>query len=426
MMDAEAGLFDQVVTKDVARFARNAVDFLQCVRRLKSLGIPCLFITANMTSRDSELVLGVLALAAQEESINTSKRIKFTKRINGEKGRVPNLVYGYNKIPGNCFGLVINETEAEIVRRIFKMYVYDGLSPSGIARRLNEDGLKTKRGSSFSQSTVARMLENHLYTGYIINGKEEIADVLDGKRKKLPKENWNIIQRPDLKILDQVLFDLAQKEINNKRLQSEFVFNRRSEEHPFSSILYCSNCNTQYRRILRTYQNTYAYWVCGRRNSRGKDSCSNNVRVEEGALQQAIKEYLEKFLPDTKNASKKIVKLLSREELNSQDIAKRESQIEKTRQRYLELYENCVITMEELIEKNNFLQKELTRLASQKSIVQSDDNILQNLCRDLMAEQGGILPQELDFQFLHGLIDKITVESTGQVFIALKRFLKTR
>ena len=116
MKDAEQGLFDMVVVKDISRFARNTVDLLQNIRKLKSLGIETQFLTANMTSMgNSEFVLTIFGALAQEESANTSKRVKFGKKLNAEKGRVPNLVYGYDKTIGDYFHLTINETEANAI-----------------------------------------------------------------------------------------------------------------------------------------------------------------------------------------------------------------------------------------------------------------------------------------------------------------------
>ena len=98
MADAEHGLFDMVVVKDISRFARNTVDLLQNVRKLKSLGIETQFLTANMTSMgNSEFVLTIFGALAQEESANTSKRVKFGKKMNAEKGRVPNIYMDMTK-----------------------------------------------------------------------------------------------------------------------------------------------------------------------------------------------------------------------------------------------------------------------------------------------------------------------------------------
>mgnify|MGYP000942627376 CR=1 FL=1 len=87
MRDAKQGLFEMVVVKDISRFARNTVDFLQSIRALKALGIETTFLTANMTVLgNSEFVLTIFGALAQEESANTSKRVKFGKKLNAEKG----------------------------------------------------------------------------------------------------------------------------------------------------------------------------------------------------------------------------------------------------------------------------------------------------------------------------------------------------
>ena len=136
--DAERGLFDLVVVKDISRFARNTVDLLQSVRKLKSLGIETQFLTANMTNMgNSEFVLTIFGALAQEESANTSKRVKFGKRINAEKGKVPNIVYGYDKTIGEYFDMSINESEAEIVKEIFRLYSQEGYGAAKIAARFS-------------------------------------------------------------------------------------------------------------------------------------------------------------------------------------------------------------------------------------------------------------------------------------------------
>ena len=81
MRDAQQGLFDMVVVKDISRFARNTVDLLQNIRTLKALGIETTFLTSNMTVLgQSEFVLTIFGALAQEESANTSKRVKFSAR----------------------------------------------------------------------------------------------------------------------------------------------------------------------------------------------------------------------------------------------------------------------------------------------------------------------------------------------------------
>ena len=202
MADAERGLFEMVVVKDISRFARNTVDLLQNIRKLKALGIETQFLTANMTSMgNSEFVLTIFGALAQEESANTSKRVKFGKKLNAEKGRVPNLVYGYDKTAGDYFHLAINPQEAAVVRQIYHWYLEEGYGAAKIAAMLNDRGHKTKRGCQWSQNAVCRILTNELYTGKVINGKEEVADFLTGRRTEKDEADWLVVDKPELRII---------------------------------------------------------------------------------------------------------------------------------------------------------------------------------------------------------------------------------
>ena len=189
LADSRAGKIDLIITKSVSRLARNTLDFLTSIRKLKALGIKVIFVNYDQTSSDSsEFMLTMLSAIAQEESANISKRVKFGKKINAEKGRVPNLIYGYDKIPGDYFNLSINETESAVVKQIFDMYTEKNMGENRIALELNRRGLKTKRNCKWSQNAVARILSNEIYIGKIVNGKETVEDFLTGKRTVMEKE----------------------------------------------------------------------------------------------------------------------------------------------------------------------------------------------------------------------------------------------
>jgi len=181
MEDARRGRFDIVCVKDISRLARNTLDFLESIRALKAMNIETLFVSNNMTILgNSEFVPTIMAALAQEESANMSKRIKFGKQVNAKKGRVPNFVYGYDKIAGDYFNLAVNAFEADVVRRIFYMYLEQGHGTGKIAAQLNSEGIKTKRGADFSQNAVVRILTNEIYIGRVVNGKQEVKDFLTG------------------------------------------------------------------------------------------------------------------------------------------------------------------------------------------------------------------------------------------------------
>ena len=293
MSDAEHGLFDMVVVKDISRFARNTVDLLQNVRKLKALGIETQFLTANMTSMgNSEFVLTIFGALAQEESANTSKRVKFGKKMNAEKGRVPNIVYGYDKTIGDYFNLAINEEEAKVIRQIYKWYTEEGYGAAKIANMLNEKGLTTKRNCKWSQNAICRILTNEIYTGKIINGKQEVTDFLTGQRSDKDETEWMVVERPELRIIDDKTFEKAGETLHSRHASFNMKHERQSNKYLFSTLIKCKECGWSFRRTVRTYKNTYVRWVCSGHNGRGADSCPNAVTVDEDELIEVLQEYL--------------------------------------------------------------------------------------------------------------------------------------
>ena len=143
--DAGDEKFDVLFVKDVARFARNTLDSLESVRFLKRHNVEIVFVNnQGILETGSELVFTIMSAMAQEESVNTSKRVKFGKRQNMNKGKVPNLVYGYDKVAGELFYLHINEDEAKVVRQIFESYVYDGEGCLAIAKSISAQRYSVK------------------------------------------------------------------------------------------------------------------------------------------------------------------------------------------------------------------------------------------------------------------------------------------
>lgn len=192
--DSKTGAFDYVAVKDISRFARNTSDFLYGIRTLRSNGVDVRFLSNNQTViGESEFVLTVFAALAQEESSNLSKRVIFGKRQNAKKGRVPNVVYGYNKI--DTYTLEINEQESYIVQLMFKWYI-EGEGTRRIAIKLNEMAIPTKKQAKWVPKTIRRILQNPIYIGKIINNKSVTKDFLSGTREAIPPEKWYIHERP--------------------------------------------------------------------------------------------------------------------------------------------------------------------------------------------------------------------------------------
>jgi len=432
LRDANHKIFDMVVVKDISRFARNTVDLLNSTRQLKSLGIETMFLTANMTVLgNSEFVLTIFGALAQEESANTSKRVKFGKKMNAQKGRVPNLVFGYDKTKGDYFNLAINEFEANTVRRIFNLYVKDGFGANKIAQILNNENIRTKRRCKWSQNAVSRILTNEIYVGKIINGKQEVEDFLTGTRREKQECEWQITERPDLAIIDQTTFDKTAKIIANRNRSLNASRHRQSNRHLFSTIIRCSCCDYSFRRIEKTYKNTYISWVCSGRNINGASTCNNLNKINEADLIAEIKAYFKHVLSRKENVIKNIIKEFNRiyhakdDDLNyEKELTDKLTANNKARQKYLDMYTDDLISREELREKVGIINAETEWLKNKLKLIKCNTNKsgeLEKILNKTFADLESILSIEhMTNAQLKRIINKIVADKNGKIDVYFK------
>lgn len=432
LSDANKGIFDVVLIKDVSRLARNTLDFLTSIRKLKALGIKVVFVNYDQTSSDSsEFMLTMLSAIAQEESANMSKRVKFGKKMNAEKGRVPNLVYGYDKIAGDYFNLSINEKESAVVKQIFNMYTEKNMGENKIALELNLRGLKTKRNCKWSQNAVARILSNEIYIGKIINGKESIEDFLTGKRATMEEENWLVTDRPELKIINEDVFEMVKKIKAERHNIFKLTGERKVEKNVFSKLIKCTCCGASFRRQVRSYKNTYIKWLCSGRNYNGTASCPNKTVIDEQELLTEIKNYFVAILKDKPNSVKNIINEFNRQykeksenELTEKELSAQLQKLKKSKQKYLEMFDNDIITMEELKNKTEELNKSISELDEKLKITKlniSKSDILKNNLSETFNDIENLLAGEtITNNLLSRIIEKITVNENGEIDIYLR------
>ncbi len=434
MRDAKQGLFDMVVVKDISRFARNTVDFLQSIRTLKALGIETTFLTANMTVLgNSEFVLTIFGALAQEESANTSKRVKFGKKMNAEKGRVPNIVYGYDKTIGDYFNLKINEEEAQTIRQIYEWYLNEGYGASKIANKLNEKGVKTKRKCAWSQNAICRILTNELYTGKIINGKEEVGDFLTGVRVTKDESEWIVTDRPDLKIIEPEQYDKVQEIMQHRHKAFNMKHERQSNRHLFSTLIKCKECGWSFRRTVRTYKNTYIRWVCSGHNGKGAENCPNAVTVDEEELIQALDAYFQELVKNKQAIIKRVVKEFNKVYKQKEDNQQYEQELmeelakqKKIRQKYMDMYTDDLISREELNERIGGMKQHIEKLENELKLVEYNlnkgDQLEEIVQRTFKSIDSITSIRDMTNEQLKEIIQKIEVDKDGNVDIYLRLF----
>ena len=436
MIDAKAKKFDKVVVKDVSRFARNTVDLLQSVRELKSYGVQVDFLNnGEVMEGGSEFILTILGAMAQQESANMSKRVKFGKDITAKKGRVPNLVFGYDKIPDERYTLKINEEEAKIVKEIFESYVYKGIGTTKIAWNLNDRGIRTKKTKSkWVQTSIVRMLKNPIYTGRVTNKKSEVTDFITGTRKELPEEEWITVERPEMRIISDELFNRAQELLEQR--SNEFKLNNKREktEYVFSTLIYCKHCGYSFRRIKRKYTQDgpeYIRWVCSGRNSMGVNHCPNTTVIDEEELLNAIKIYLKSIIKNKKDFMKavekefeKITKLRENNERSEESLLKEIEKVTVKKQKYMEMFQNEIINIQELKKYTNPLNEDIARLERELKLITSEikekDVLEKELNKTIKTVDDILNNQTITNAMLKTIIDVIEVDSDSNVEVRLK------
>ena len=414
MRDAEKGIFDTVVVKDISRFARNTVDFLVNIRKLKELGINTVFLTANMESLgESEFILTIFSALAQEESVNLSKRIKFGKKVNAKKGRVPPIIFGYDRVDN--YHLKINEREAETVKLIFNLYLKKCKGIRAISEELNEKGLKTKLKCTWSPTAVRRVLTNPIYCGEYINNKYETKGIFDKSRIKLKAEMNFHHKRQEWAIISEECFLNVQKLLNERKnatLSSNYTdTTRRSEKHLFSSLILCECCGKSFCRKIYKYKNTNIYWKCSTNDKFGSKGCINNTSIKENILICEIKEYINKRI-DKEVLIDDILKESSKIAQSYKSENNRISSLEKKRERYMEMYSEGLLKKEKLKEVIGVINSEIQQ--NKKAV---------NECAKVLSRNDA--EKLLDFNRINNndlckFISRITVDQNKKISVIIR------
>lgn len=262
--DALDGKIDLIVTKSVSRFARNTVDSLTTIRKLKENGIEVYFEKENIWTFDGkgELLLTIMSSLAQEESRSISENCTWGQRKRFADGKVTvpfQRFLGYDKGPdGN---LVVNPEQAVIVKRIYGMFL-QGQTYHGIAKQLTEEGIPTPGGKKeWSISTVKSILSNEKYKGDALLQKSYTMDFLTKKTKvnegEIPQY---YVEDNHEAIIDSATFDMVQHEMQRRGHGK----NRHSGVHLFSGKIKCGQCGIWYGSKVWHSNSKYrkTIWQC--------------------------------------------------------------------------------------------------------------------------------------------------------------------
>ena len=429
--DALDGKIDLIITKSVSRFARNTVDSLSTIRKLKENNIECYFEKENIWTFDSkgELLLTIMSSLAQEESRSISENVTWGHRKRFADGKV-SLAYsrflGYDKGPDGT--LVVNPEQAKTVKLIYKLFL-DGLTMHTIADELTKRGIKTPGGKDkWSQSTVKSILTNEKYKGDALLQKSYTVDFLTKKHKTNEGEvPQYYVEDNHEAIIEPQIFELVQAEISRRSKGKE----RYSGISIFSTKVQCAECggwygskvwhsNDKYRRII--YQ------------------CNNKFRKKTGCqtphlTEYEIKEYfikaMNRLITDKEEVIANVELIRQMLTDNGELIAKRDalqSEIEVT----VEMTQSIVAENARVAQNQEDYNKRYNALVERYDKLKAEYDetctlIFDNDARNeqmgrfitVLKEQDGVLT-EFDEGLWSSLVENLVVKSKTDVMVVFK------
>ena len=429
--DALDGKIDLIVTKSVSRFARNTVDSLTTVRKLKEKGVEVYFEKENIYTLDSkgELFITIMSSLAQEESRSISENVTWGQRKRMADGKVTmpyGRFLGYRKGEDGLPEIV--PEEAEVVRLIYKSFT-EGLSYYKIAKMLMEREIPAPAGGEkWHRRTVESILTNEKYKGSALLQKKFTMDFLTKKQKVNEGEvPQYFVEHSHDAIIDPEEFELVQAEIARRKEIGKVY----SSSNIFSTKLVCSCCGgffgskvwhstSKYRRVI---------WQCNHKFQNGEKCKTPHLYEDE--IKKRFIEVCNRIASDKEDfliSCQQIVEILS-------NTAALDRKIEA---QYIYL-NGLAASMQQFIRENamhpqgeDFYDTKLAEyekqraegetrlkgLQSQKATRLSRKELLDGLAK--MLEESGILIDKFDERLWRLMVEKVVVGIEGELTFTLR------
>lgn len=437
MRHCKQGKVDMIITKSVARFARNTLDCLKHTRMLKEYNVDVYFEEQGIHSIQpgSEFYITIYGSIAQSESENISANVRWGKAQSAKEGNVP---FQYKRFLGYRRGSdgkpEIDPEQAVVVKRIYERFLA-GDSLATIANDLNADGIPTPSGTGqWQRGTIESILTNEKYKGDAILNKTYIRDCLskkvminNGERPKYYVEN----NHPA--IIDSATFGRVQEEMARrcgkrkvKQVGTKTEQGRYSSKYALTELLICGECGTPYRRCTWAVNGKKkVVWRCINRLDYGKKYCHDSPSIEESVLQEAIM----KAVLQTAKQNAEVLKMLKlhigmglsaeTNEDNSLDLQIRIAEIEAEFQKMLKaIAADNVETFDEekakaLMDEKAKLQIQLDRIADTKQKRENAKSRLDEIF--MIIEALANHPISYDDQIVRQILESVIVESKEKI-----------
>ena len=292
--DALNGKINLIITKSISRFARNTLDTITYVRKLKNNGVEVFFEKENLWTLDpkSELILTIMASIAQEESRSISQNVTWGKRVGFQEGKVSfayNSFLGYKKEDDK---IMIDEDQAVIVKLIYRKFLVEGKTATGIAKYLKSQHIKTPSGKSanWQKNTVNSILTNEKYKGDALLQKTFTDNYLEHTSiKNSGQIPQYYVENNHPAIIERDMWEQVQVELERRNeLGAQY-----SSSDIFASKLICEDCGGFYGKKKWHSNSKYSRFVyqCNNKFHKHKEKCKTPNLSEEDIKLKFIQTY---------------------------------------------------------------------------------------------------------------------------------------
>ena len=451
--DIEAGIIDTVITKDLSRLGRERL----MVGYYTEMYFPehNVRYIALLDNIDTYIDSGMNDMAPFKGVINDMYVRDISKKIRSsltERRKAGNFLgvttpYGYKKDPENNFHLIIDEKEAEIVKRVFNLYLAgngltkiaqiltkDGVPVPGVSRNIG-NSRKTALYDSWKQTTISRMLRNRVYLGELEQFKRKKVNYKSKKRITVPQEERYICKGTHEAIINEDDFNIVQNILSKNK-----SFKETKHDYLFKGLLFCAECGA---RLNITYSNyalkkygEYRYTtICYSYSKLYSDICtrhSNKIADLEEILIKHIKEVCRGYINDTlQDELINIAKRKRQEEVKKVNYEKRLETLEQKiadlglyiKNLYVDKVKGIVSEDDYVLlvadftkDRDNLMKEkqEVTQILANQKPQKDESAKLEKLAKEFLALEK---PTK---QLLNELIEKITITEDKQINIYFK------
>lgn len=414
LRDCKKGLIDRIIVKSMSRFARNTEEMLTALRALEQMEVSVYFEEQGLDTKsmNSEMFATFPGMVAQQESVSISQNMRWSYKKRMESGEFNCCApaYGFDLINGK---LVINETEAAVIRRIFNLYL-QGIGMQGIANILNDEGVRRQYGrEKWHHTTVNYILNNERYKGDALLQKQITTQTLPFKKQRNHGEQpMYYVENSNPAIVSREIYEAVQALIKSRQPSCK----RKAKNYPLTRTLLCPDCGHTFRRQV---VNDTAYWLCAAKAT-NKTDCAWR-RVKEDEVYTAFNLMIRKLSANREYLLGTLIRQLEELQYRTTGSQQRIKEIDReiadlTAQNLVlsRLHGKGVLNAADYTAQSDVLENKITELRIERraKITDSDENEMLDelkMLNDILKEvEIGI---DFDAELFEQTVDNITVES---------------